>query len=139
MLIGELSRCSGLSRDTIRYYEKLLLLTVKNRSAGNQYKNYGREALERLRHIQQLKDIGFTLREIRELLVGEGNTHPCKDLPLQLTQKLEKIDEQVTVLLKFKAPLLGMQKACNGECSTLDGVPPCVPKAGASRQTSKCC
>ena len=139
MLIGELSKCSGLSRDTIRYYEKLLLLAAKDRCPGNRYKNYGRETLERLHRIRQLKDIGFTLREICRLLAGGENLHPCKDLPLQLTQKLEKIDDQVAVLLKFKASLLGMLDACNGKCGTRNGVPACVPQVEASRQASKGC
>ena len=52
MLIGELSMRSGFSRDTIRYYEKLSLLTANHRDSENQYKNYGEEAVDRLRHIQ---------------------------------------------------------------------------------------
>lgn len=140
MLIGELSRRSGFSRDAIRYYEKLSLLVVSDRSITNQYKNYGRETIDRLRHIQQLKDIGFTLREVRQLLVGQENRHPCEGLPLQLSQKLQKIDKQVAVLLSFKASLVSMQSACNGECVTLGGVPACVPQANNQRRSpSKCC
>jgi DNA-binding transcriptional MerR regulator len=140
MLIGELSKRSGFSRDTIRYYEKRSLLAAPDRSSENQYKNYGREAIDRLLHIRQLKDIGFTLQEIRRLLAGQENRHPCEGLPLQLAQKVEKIDQQVAVLLNFKASLVGMQNACNGECGTSGGVPECVPQAGASRrQPSRCC
>jgi MerR family transcriptional regulator, copper efflux regulator len=140
MLIGELSKRSGFSRDTIRYYEKLSLLTASDRSSENQYKNYGREAIDRLRHVQQLKDTGFTLREIRQLLVEQQNRHPCEGLPLQLAQKVEKIDKQVAALLNFKASLVGMQNACNGECGTSGGVPECVPQAGTSRpRPARCC
>ena len=63
--------------------------------------------------IGELKDIGFTLREIRQVLVGQEDQHPCDELPLQLTQKLERIDKQVAALLRFKASLVGMQDACN--------------------------
>lgn len=133
MLIGELSKRSGLSRDTIRYYEKLMLLTATNRDVANDYKNYGHEALERLHHIQQLKDIGFTLREIRQLLTDEVNHHPCKNLPLQLTQKIENIDEKIAVLLEFKSLLLKMQRACTGECDMLNGIPTCVPEVGTTK------
>lgn len=139
MLIGELSKRSGLSRDTIRYYEKLMLLAAANRNVGNDYKNYGYDALERLHHIQQLKDIGFTLREIRQLLAGGGNHHPCRDLPLQLTQKIENIDEKIAALLDFKSSLIKMQRACNGACGILNGIPACVPEVDASKQSSKCC
>jgi DNA-binding transcriptional MerR regulator len=139
MLIAELSKRSGLSRDTIRYYEKLRLLMAPNRHADNQYRNYGPEALERLRQIGTLKDMGFTLREIHRLLAAAEGTHPCDGLPDQLARKLGRIDEQVATLLKFKASLLGMQAACDGGCGTSNGVPACVPPAGASRQPVKCC
>jgi len=140
MLIGELSKRSGFSRDTIRYYEKLSLLTMNRRGSENQYKNYGQEAVDRLRHIRQLKDIGFTLHEIRQLLAGQEDRHPCEGLPDQLAQKVDKIDEQVAVLLNFKASLVAMKSACNGACGTPGGVPECVPQAGASRgQPTRCC
>jgi len=140
MLIGELSKRSGFSRDTIRYYEKLSLLAVNHRDTENQYKNYGQEAIDRLRHIRQLKDIGFTLHEVRQLLVGQEDRHPCEGLPLQLAQKVEKIDEQIAALQNFRASLVAMKSACNGECATAGGVPECVPVTGAARpQSSQCC
>jgi MerR family transcriptional regulator, copper efflux regulator len=140
MLIGELSKRSGFSRDTIRYYERLSLLTVKHRDTENQYKNYGPEAVDRLRQIRQLKDIGFTLHEIRQLLAGQDDRHPCEGLPLQLAQKVDKIDGQIATLLNFKASLVAMKSACNGECATPGGVPECVPVTGAARpQSSRCC
>jgi len=140
MLIGELSKRSGFSRDTIRYYEKLSLLTANHRGAENQYKNYGQEAVDRLRQIRQLKDIGFTLHEVRRLLAGQEDRHPCEGLPVQLAQKVEKIDAQIAVLLNFKASLVAMKSACNGACATPSGVPECVPGGGGSRrEPSRCC
>lgn len=139
MLIGELSQRAGLSRDTIRYYEKLMLLVVKVRNAGNDYKNYGQEALERLNHIQRLKDVGFTLREVRQLLVGDGKHHACEELPLQLPQKIEQIDRKVAVLMTYKASLLEVQRACNGQCDTQDGMPSCVSLMPAPAPAIKCC
>lgn len=139
MLIGELSKLTGMSRDTIRYYEKLLLIAVRKNCSGNHYKNYGPEVVERLRQIQQLKDIGFTLREVHQLLTVDNDKHPCKDLPFQLDQKLEKIDTQLAILQKFKSALMAMKSACGGNCNTQDGMPACVPEAGFTVQTSRCC
>ena len=137
MLIGELSKRSGFSRDTIRYYEKLQILAVAGqRSDNNTYKDYTAASLARLRHIQRLKDVGFTLREIRNLLVGDDETHACHNLPDQLARKLLKIEEQVAVLLEFKASLVEMQRACTGSCDTPDGMPSCVPVPG--HRASKC-
>lgn len=55
MLIGELSKRSGSSRDTIRYYEKLLLLSVEGRTQSGGYKRYAQNTLERLQQIHCLK------------------------------------------------------------------------------------
>jgi DNA-binding transcriptional MerR regulator len=70
MLIGELSKRSGFSRDTIRYYEKIGLIELPKKSRKeNNYKDYPVEVLFLLRAIRKYKDLGFTLEEIRELLV----------------------------------------------------------------------
>lgn len=73
MLIGELAKRSGFSRDTIRFYEKieLIVLSKKSRREHN-YKDYPVEVLHRLLAIKKYKDLGFTLEEIRELLVRES-------------------------------------------------------------------
>jgi MerR family copper efflux transcriptional regulator len=139
MLIGELSNLSGFSRDTIRYYEKLALLVIEKRNVRNDYKNYGPEALDRLLQIQRLKSTGFTLREIRQLLTGSLEHHACRDLPQQLTRKLEQLDKRVAELLQFKAELLEIQRTCTGDCSTRNGMPACVPQASAPKQASRCC
>lgn len=138
MLIGALSKRSGVSRDTIRYYEKLSLLVAKDRHAGNRYKRYGREALDRLHHIKQLKDVGFTLREIHGLLSSEENLHPCDGLPRKIGKKIERIDAQIALLVGFKASLVEMRAACRGNCDSPGGIPTCVPSA-SSPQSSKCC
>ena len=139
MQIGELSRRAGLSRDTIRFYEKRLLLVAKERSAENDYKNYGLEALARLNHIQRLKEVGFTLQEIQQLLVGDGKQHACEDLPQQLPRKIERIDRQVATLLAYKASLLQVQRACDGACEVLEGLPTCVPQISGVTPSAGCC
>lgn len=138
MLIGELSRRSGFSRDTIRYYEKLALIAVgRDRRADNGYKNYSVEILERLQHIHLLKKCGFTLLEIRRLLIQGGGNHACDDLPAQLADKIMKIDRKLTVLLEYRQSLFQIQQSCNGACGTSQGVPDCIPRPTAP--PSSCC
>ncbi len=70
MLIGQLSRITGFSKDTIRYYEKIELIVLPKRSRfSKQYKDYPDELVHVLNAIRKYKDLGFTLEEIRELLV----------------------------------------------------------------------
>jgi len=73
MLIGQLSRRTGFSKDTIRYYEKIGLLVLPKRSRmDNSYKDYPEELVPTLHAIRKYKELGFTLEEIRELLAMES-------------------------------------------------------------------
>ena len=70
MLIGQLSKRTKFSKDTIRYYEKIGLITVpKRHRMGNNYKDYPEDLVHVLHAIRKYKGLGFTLEEIRELLV----------------------------------------------------------------------
>ena len=140
MLIGELSKHSGFSRDTIRYYEKLGLIALgAEHKASSGYKNYTPGEAERLDQIRCLKDSGFTLREIQQLLLNDGKHPVCRDLPEQLAGKILKIDEQLALLSKFKASLVQIQSACGGACATQNGMPDCVPLTGKAKPANSCC
>lgn len=127
MLIGELSKHAGISRDTIRYYEKIRLLASAARSNTSGYKQYGQAALDRLRHVAQLKALGFTLGEIRNLLDNKAQGHPCAGLPDQLATKIARLTAQISLLSQIKSDLLAMHSACSPACSTSSGMPSCVP------------
>lgn len=65
--IGEVAARSGLTPDTLRYYERLGLLSPAGRTSGG-FRVYSQQTLERLRFIKQAQALGFTLREIRDLV-----------------------------------------------------------------------
>ena len=140
MLIGELAKRSDFTRDTIRYYEKLGPVAMEtDQRADNGYKNYPFETLERLHHIHRLKECGFTLLEIRQLLVNDRGSHPCASLPDQLAEKIMKLDEKIALLLEYKQSLLQIQQSCNGACSTSQGLPDCIPSSAEGKQSGSCC
>jgi MerR family transcriptional regulator, copper efflux regulator len=108
MLIGELSKQTGVSKDTIRFYEKLGLLVGSNRQAGTRlYKEYGPETVERLAMITQGKGLGFTLSEIKQLLDdwGSGALSKCDQIKVierkieEIVEKKEKLDAIETYLV----------------------------------------
>ncbi len=129
MLIGELSSRSGLSRDSIRFYEKigLIRVSVRNRRANN-YKDYPPEILQRIETIKQLKQFGFTLTETAELLsLMDADLNPCDGLPEKLTDKISLIEEKVNQLQLFKERLEYAKSVCQGaECQSLPHVPECL-------------
>lgn len=69
--IGELAKCAGLTVRTLRHYEAIGLLSPSGRS-GNGYRFYSRNDAARLHQIQALKQIGFSLADIGELLAAKG-------------------------------------------------------------------
>jgi len=69
MLINELSKKTGFSRDTIRFYEQEGIIDLNHfKRLNNRYKNYSEAAVNRLKVVSNLKDFGFSLKEIVELI-----------------------------------------------------------------------
>lgn len=119
MLIGELSKRTGFSHDTIRFYEKKGLIKVDRKARReNNYKEYPEAVYEQLVLIRTIKERGFTLNEaadfVRALSEKEAS---CSDLTHYLSDKIGFIERQVRLLesirLKLKASL---QKCEDNEC-----------------------
>ena len=108
MLIGELSRKTGLTKDTIRFYEKLGLITAGERQAGTRlYKEFSEEMLQRLLLINQAKTLGFTLNEIKQFVEewGSHSTIPeCEQIHI-IERKLKEISQKMRQLAEVESSL----------------------------------
>lgn len=104
---SELARRSGLSVDTIRFYEKKGLIDSELiRRQTNNYRDYSEATLERLMLIKQAKRLGFTLAEIREWVWGfESKQLSVQERQTILGRKLEQIDERIKELKTMKIHL----------------------------------
>lgn len=95
MKSGEFEKISGLSRDTLRYYEKLGLLTPPRRDISG-YRCYSEQQLRQVRFITKGKAIGFTLSEIQ---VGyrqyQEKGHFCPKFIEQLNLKKSKFIQTI--------------------------------------------
>lgn len=108
MLINELSRLTGISIHTIRYYENLgLIQGARDESVKtNNYKNYDENVVERLEIINEAKEVGFTLAEIRKLLeIWYGNNSSREEQIAMFTTKMEEIDRKMKQLKLVKKRL----------------------------------
>ena len=108
MLIGELSRRTGLTKDTIRFYEKLGLITACDRQAGTRrYKEFSEEMLQRLLLINQAKALGFTLKEIKQFVEewGSHSTIPEHEQIHIVERKLEEISQKMHQLAEIQSYL----------------------------------
>ncbi len=100
MRIGQLTQRAGVSRDTVRFYERRgLLVDVTRPEASNNYKDYGETSLKRIEIIRYLQRFDFTLAECRELLdAREERDDKCVDRGALFSQKLRQIDEKIESL-----------------------------------------
>jgi DNA-binding transcriptional MerR regulator len=98
--IGELAKATGVSTDTLRHYERKGVL--HSQRAGNGYREYSEDALERVRIVRQGLAIGFTLDELGSILrIFDRGGAPCREVRSLAANKLAQIEthlEEVTAL-----------------------------------------
>lgn len=118
MQIGELVTQTGFSRDTIRYNERRGLLAETDIAyRANGYKDYGPEALQRLRWIDELKKHGFPLSEIRSLAPRLDSAADCDGITTLLGDKLAELDRQISELQGLRERVREARARCRGaEC-----------------------
>jgi MerR family transcriptional regulator, copper efflux regulator len=113
MLINELSKQTGLSTHTIRYYEKYGLIKGfrKPEVKSNKYFHYDDETVYRLELIRDAKAIGFTLNEIKVLIEAWYNKKftVAKKISI-LDEKLASIGHKITQLKEMKKLLNQFKK-----------------------------
>lgn len=104
MLIGELAKKTGLTKDTIRFYEKRGLIESQERQAGTRaYMDFSPEMLDRVAMIAQGKSLGFTLSEMKQLIDSWGNMEmPMAEKLKVIDSKLEQIGEKMRHLEEVK-------------------------------------
>ncbi len=107
--IGKLAGEMGLNPKTIRYYESFGLLPAPARTSAG-YRQYSVSDRERLRFIAKAKAIGFTLREIRDVLARrDGGGEPCPYVGELLDQKLTAVETQLRLLTELRGELLALK------------------------------
>src|SRR5688572_24888005 len=107
MLIGELVKKTGLSKDTIRFYEKQGLIKVSRKERReNNYKEYSQEILQKLMTVKRLKDFGFTLNEVADMLdMIEVNTATCRNVSDKIVEKVDFLDRKIKELIQVRTML----------------------------------
>jgi DNA-binding transcriptional MerR regulator len=96
--IGKVSQQTGLSVDAIRFYEKQRLLNRPPRSEGG-FRLFNAQDIERIQFIQRAQQLGFSLPEIRELLVlRRDNGEACSHMRDLLRAKLAAVRDKIMEL-----------------------------------------
>ncbi|MEX2483480.1 MAG: MerR family transcriptional regulator [Brumimicrobium sp.] len=119
MLIGEIVNKTGLTKDTIRFYEKHGLIRIgrKDRRENN-YKEYSEEVLNRLLTIKRLKGFGFTLNEISDVLdMIEIDQANCNNMKGKIEDKVDLLDVKIRELIEVRSLLLKGASKCQSGCT----------------------
>lgn len=98
MKVSELAKRAGVSADTVRHYTKIGLLKP-GRNPQNQYKEYGESDYKRLRFAQKARLLGFSLKDITEIIAHADNGEtPCPMVRSLIVDKAEAIARQIREL-----------------------------------------
>ena len=111
---GQLAKETGVNIETIRYYERRGLIPEPPRRESG-YREYAPKYIERILFIKRAQALGFTLKEISELLaVADGNP-ACKDIRRFAEDKASDIETRIRDLKKIKTVLNDLIKKCLGK------------------------
>jgi len=113
--VGEVARRAGVRLQTIHYYERRGLLSKPPRTASN-YRAYPEEAVLRVLFVKRAQELGFTLREIEELLsLRAASGTRCADVRARAEAKVRDIDARLHLLQAMRKALTKLIGECSGE------------------------
>ncbi|QEY15949.1 Cd(II)/Pb(II)-responsive transcriptional regulator [Cellvibrio sp. KY-GH-1] len=120
MKIGALAKQTGLSVQTIRFYEQEGLVPIPQRTEGN-YRLYDIESLRQLGFIKQCRNLGLKLDEIRELIKYQATPEEaCKEINHIVDAHVQEVDARITELTVLREQLVGLRRQCDSERSVKD-------------------
>lgn len=124
MTIGDAARRSGVPAKTIRYYESIGLIRPASRNDNN-YRAYHDQDVEFLRFIQRARGLGFSLKEIDELIaLYRDRRRTSRDVKRLALRHVEDLDRKIAELAAIRNVLLVLAQKCRGddrpECPILD-------------------
>lgn len=120
LTIGRVAGEAGVGVETIRFYERQGLLEEPPRRRSG-YREYGEDAVVHLRFIRRAKQLGFTLKEIKELLaLRRDPSTRSADVRRCAEAKLADIEAKIQALRKMKKALVKLTTACSSQGTGAD-------------------
>ncbi|GLR70063.1 Cd(II)/Pb(II)-responsive transcriptional regulator [Agaribacter marinus] len=120
MKIGQLADKTGLSIQTIRFYERKKLLSAPQRTQSN-YRLYSDEALKQLLFIKQCRALDMTIEEINLVLETRANPdYSCESVNATIDKHIEDIESRIIELNALQKTLLSFRSACEDDKKVKD-------------------
>src|SRR5690242_9675951 len=133
MNIGELARATDTKPETIRYYERIGLLPVPPRTAGN-YRAYAAKHVSRLTFTRRARDLGFSIEQIRALLdLADQKERSCDAVDAIARDHLADVKRKLADLAALRRELESLIGQCRhgtvAECRILEALAPSADDA----------
>src|SRR5438552_13847351 len=120
LTIGEVAKHAHVRIETLRYYERMGLVAPPPRNGAN-YRLYPEETVRRVQFIKRAQELGFSPREITELLALRATPEtPCADIRTRALDKITAIEEKIRVLHAMKNALVQLVEECSGQGEITD-------------------
>ena len=126
MTRGVIAARTGVNIETVRYYERIGLLPPPPRSEGG-HRIYDEDMLRRLNFIRRSRELGFTLNEVRGLLLlVDGGDYTCGEVESLTTAHLGEVRRKLADLKRLERVLREMVAGCQGgevpECPVIEAL-----------------
>ena len=109
--IGQLAQTAGVNVETIRYYQRIGLLSLPKRNYGS-IRRYAAQDLKRVRFIKRAQALGFALDEVAHLLGLSDGKH-CAETKALAEKKLKMVEEKIADLAAIQKALKGLVTQCS--------------------------
>ena len=120
--IGEVAKRSGLGVDTVRFYERERLIPKAGRSPAG-YRRYPESVVKQLLFIQHAKTLGFSLKEIGELIELRNTPKAtCSSVKAKAQEKLADIQKKIDALEGIRSTLIPLVNQCQS-ADPINGCP----------------
>ena len=118
LTIGQVARNAGVGVETVRFYERQGLLEEPPRRPSG-YRQYGEAVVARLGFIRRAKELGFTLKEIGDLLSLRLDPRGSRaDVKRRAKAKITDIDDRIQSLKRMRKALAKLTAKCDGHGTT---------------------
>ncbi|MGH7629150.1 MAG: MerR family transcriptional regulator [Gemmatimonadales bacterium] len=120
LTIGQVAAAADVNIQTIRYYERRGLFTTPRRTRSG-YRQYAEDAVTRLRFIRHAQELGFSLKEIQELLaLRVRHAAACDTVERKTRQKIQLVERKIRDLDRIRSTLEQLAAACASRRPTDD-------------------
>jgi MerR family mercuric resistance operon transcriptional regulator len=122
LTISQVAKRAGINLQTVRYYERQGILALTSRTEAG-YRIFSSESVRRIRFIKRAQELGFSLKEIKDLLSLRIDAHTTQtDIRNRTKTKIADVEQKILHLQAIHASLLRMAEDCSG-CGSLKDCP----------------